>query len=178
LILLLFVLQFFRHPKRPIPEPDEDLIYSPADGKVVVVEELPEFKGMEGACIQVSIFMSPFDVHVNRVPISGTVISSDYKTGKYLVAWHPKSSELNEQQEVAIQHANGTLVIKQIAGAVARRVVCYAKRGDLVKQGDELGFIKFGSRADLIMPKDSVEVLVKPGQKVKGNIDTIARWNY
>ncbi len=168
-----FILQFFRNPKRPIPLLDERLVYSPADGKVVVIEVVEETEYFKEPRKMVSVFMSPFNVHANRVPFSGKIVHSVYHPGKYLVAWHPKASTENERTTVVVQGQHGTVLVRQIAGAVARRIVNYLKTGDTVKQGQELGFIKFGSRADIFLPLDA-EVQVKIGQTVKGNIDVLA----
>lgn len=168
-----FILQFFRNPKRPIPLLDERLVYSPADGKVVVIEVVEETEYFKEPRKMVSVFMSPFNVHANRVPFGGKVVHSVYHPGKYLVAWHPKASTENERTTVVVQGQHGTVLVRQIAGAVARRIVNYLKAGDTVKQGQELGFIKFGSRADIFLPLDA-EVQVKIGQTVKGNIDVLA----
>lgn len=165
---LLFSLQFFRYPSRPGIDSDPLVIVSPADGKVVANEILEDGKR------QISIFMSPLNVHANWVPISGTIVRSDYIPGKYLVAWHPKSSSENERHEVVIKvHGNTTITVKQIAGAVARRVRCYLTENQQVNRGDELGFIKFGSRVDLIIPGEA-KVLVAIEDRVTGNQSKIA----
>ena len=170
-ILLVFFLQFFRNPKRIIPHEGEDLIYAPADGKVVVIEKTVEKEFYQEERIQLSIFMSPVNVHVNRSPISGKIRFFKYHPGKYLVAWHPKSSEENERTTIVIEGSRGSLLMRQIAGFVARRIVFYPKEGTSVKQGGEVGFIKFGSRVDLFLPLNA-EVLVKPGDTVRG-VDTV-----
>ena len=142
---LVLIITFFRLPVRQI-KPDENLIYSPADGKVVSIEEVFEDEFLKKECKKVSIFMSVFNVHQNRIPVSGKVIYSKHHPGKYLVAWHPKSSVKNERHTVVIETNKGELIlIRQIAGIVARRIICNVKEGDEVKQGDELGFIMFGS---------------------------------
>lgn len=172
-ILLLIVLQFFRHPKRKIKR-KENFVLAPADGKVVVIEETMEGEFLKDKRIQVSIFMSPFNVHVNRYPVSGEVVYSRYHPGKYLVAWHPKSSTENERTTVVIQ--NGfriPILMRQIAGALARRIVCYPQKDWKVKQGEEMGFIKFGSRVDLFLPLDA-KVLVNINDKVSGGESVIA----
>ena len=174
LLLFVFFLQFFRNPTRNIQQ-DDDLILSPADGKVVIIKRTYEKEFLKKECLQVSIFMSPFNVHVNRVPASGNAKYYQYHEGKYLVAWHPKSSELNERTTLVIENPKGTLLVRQIAGAVARRIVCYAKTGDVLNQGDEYGFIKFGSRADLYLPLDT-KILVKEGDICVGGITKIAKW--
>jgi len=171
-----FVLNFFRNPDRPVSI-DPNAIISPADGKIVIIKKVFEPEFLQEERWQISIFMSPLNVHANRYPISGTIEHYKYHPGKYLVAWHPKSSTANERNTIVIRHENGkNLLLRQIAGAVARRIVCYVKKGESVTQGDELGFIKFGSRVDLFLPLD-VEILVKDQQIVRGNVDTIALWN-
>src|SRR4030043_145363 len=150
----LLVVWFFRNPARPVV-PDETAVCCPADGKVVVIEKTLEKEYFKDERWQVSIFMSPLNVHVNRYPVSGLVTYFRYHAGKYLVAWHPKSSELNERATVVIKNAGGREILeRQIAGAVARRIVPYAKEGARASQGDELGFIKFGSRVDIFLPLD------------------------
>jgi phosphatidylserine decarboxylase len=174
LFVAFFFLQFFRNPQRPIPIVDDRLVYAPADGKVVVVENAYEDEYLNEDRIQISIFMSPVDVHVNRSPISGTVDYFKYHKGKYLVAWHPKSSILNERTTIAISNGKVNLVMRQIAGLAARRIVFYPGEGDAVNQGQEVGFIKFGSRVDLFLPVGA-EILIKPGDKVRGAESIIAR---
>ncbi len=173
LVLLIFVLQFFRNPTRKIAKEDDHIIYVPADGKVVVIEETEETEVLKDRRIQVSIFMSPLNVHVNRNPISGKVEFSKYHPGKFLVAWHPKSSTENERTTVVIANGQGKILMRQIAGAVARRIVNYLNKGDEVKQGEEMGFIKFGSRVDVFLPLDA-EVKVNIGDTVSGNHDVLA----
>jgi phosphatidylserine decarboxylase len=166
-VLYAIVLQFFRNPKRTVQINPNGLI-CPADGKVVTIQEVYEEEVLQGKCIQMSIFMSPFNVHVNRYPLGGKVTNAIHHKGKFLVAWHPKSSTLNERTTVAIENKIwGKVVFRQIAGAVARRIVMYAKPGDMAAQGAEFGFIKFGSRVDLFLPLDS-KILVKEGDVVKG----------
>lgn len=173
--VFLLVVWFFRNPARPVV-PDETVILCPADGKVVVIQKTFEKEYFKDERWQVSIFMSPLNVHVNRYPVSGRVTYFRYHAGKYLVAWHPKSSELNERATVVLKNADGReILVRQIAGAVARRIVPYAKEDALVTQGDELGFIKFGSRVDIFLPLDT-DMKVSLNQKVKGNIDVIASW--
>ncbi len=175
LILLFIVLQFFRHPARTIVLNDKNII-APADGKVVVIEETAETEFLKDKRVQVSIFMSPVNVHVNRYPISGEVVYSRYHPGLYLVAWHPKSSTENERTTVVIQSSSGVqLLMRQIAGALARRIVCYSKEGIKIKQGDEMGFIKFGSRVDLFLPIGS-KIKVELNQKVRGGETVIAEF--
>jgi len=168
-----FFIQFFRNPKRTAPNLPNSVI-SPADGKVVVIEKVFEKRFFNKEMMQVSIFMSPLNVHVNRIPFDGKVVMSQYHKGKYLVAFHPKSSELNESTTVVYEHGNGKQVmVRQIAGAVARRIICYMKEGMSVKRGDEMGFIKFGSRADIYLPLDA-NIKVEMGQVCTGAITEIA----
>ncbi|MEZ4962248.1 MAG: phosphatidylserine decarboxylase family protein [Saprospiraceae bacterium] len=172
--VFLLVLQFFRNPRREIVIPDNNLVYAPADGKIVVIEETHEHEYFNDKRLQVSIFMSPTNVHVNRNPISGTVNYFKYHPGKYLVAWHPKSSHENERTTVVIGNGEEEVLLRQIAGALAKRIVNYIQEGDVVEQGADFGFIKFGSRVDLFLPLDA-RLDVKIGQKVKGNKTVIAR---
>src|ERR1700712_5437259 len=151
LALLLFLISFFRVPSR-IHSIDEKHIVCPADGKVVVIEEITDVEYFHDRRLQVSIFMSPANVHRNVNPVSGNVIYSKYHKGKYLVAWNPKSSTENERHSVVINNANGTLLVKQIAGALAKRIVNYLSPGQTVEQAAEMGFIKFGSRVDVLLP--------------------------
>ncbi len=175
IVLYLAVLQFFRNPAIPIPN-NPELIYAPADGKVVVIEKTMEEEYLKEERIQVSIFMSPINVHINRSPISGILKYFKYHPGKYLVAWHPKSSLENERTSLVIEHANGVqLMVRQIAGAMARRIKWYVKEGDPMAQGYEFGFIKFGSRVDVFVPLDA-EILVNIGQKTKGGVTPIAKF--
>lgn len=168
LVLLYLVIQFFRLPSRKNTAAPAELV-APCDGKVVVIEEVEEPEYFKGKRIQVSIFMSPLNVHANWVPCEGKVKYAKYHKGLYLVAWHPKSSTENERTTVVIEHPNGKEVLfRQIAGAVARRIVCYAKAGDLVKRNDEFGFIKFGSRVDIFLPV---------GTTIKCNIDDVTKGN-
>jgi phosphatidylserine decarboxylase len=169
-IFFLLVVWFFRNPSRPVI-PDDSVILCPADGKVVVIGEVIEKEYFKDKRIQVSVFMSPLNVHVNRYPISGQVSYFRYHPGKYLVAWHPKSSELNERSTVVIRDAHGREILtRQIAGAIARRIVANPAEGQQVVQGDELGFIKFGSRVDLFLPPGT-RIDVKVGDKVIGEQD-------
>ena len=173
LVLLLLVLQFFRNPKRNTPKNEKHLI-SPVDGKVVIVEEVFEKEYFKEKRLQVSIFMSPLNVHVTRYAMSGTVKFSKYHPGKYLVAWHPKSSELNERTTIVLENESfGEILYRQIAGAVARRIVNYAQEGTQVVQGEDAGFIKFGSRVDLFLPLNT-QLNVKVNDVVKGGVQTIA----
>lgn len=173
--LLVIVLQFFRNPTRSITNKDEHLLYAPADGKIVVIEKVHEREYYNDERLMVSVFMSPLNVHVNRVPISGKIAYRKYHPGKYLVAWHPKSSEENERTTVVIDGSHGTVLLRQIAGALARRIVNYMNPGEEVRQGQEMGFIKFGSRVDIFLPLDA-KVMVEMGQVVKGNQDVIAKF--
>ena len=173
-IFFLLILQFFRHPRREILVADDKLIYAPADGKVVVIEEADEPEYFKDKRLQISIFMSPTNVHVNRNPISGTVNYFKYHPGKYLVAWHPKSSTENERTTVVIDSGEEEILLRQIAGALAKRIKNYLDVGDEVTQGSEMGFIKFGSRVDLFLPLDA-KVEVEIGQKVRGNKTVIAK---
>lgn len=174
IVLFLLVLQFFRHP-RITPTLDPSLIIAPADGKVVVIENTHEDEYLHEERKQVSIFMSPVNVHVNRNPVSGKVSYFKYHPGKYLVAWHPKSSTENERTSIAYRLQGGAeILIRQIAGAMARRICWYLKPGMEVKQAEEFGFIKFGSRVDLYLPMDA-EILVQKDQKTKAGVTPIAR---
>ena len=173
MILFIAVLQFFRNPTRKIKVTDDNLIYAPADGKIVAIEEVFENEYFNDKRLQVSIFMSIKNVHVNRNPISGTVDYFKYHPGKYLVAWHPKSSTENERTTTVINNGESSILLRQIAGLVAKRIVNYLEPGEQVKLGTELGFIKFGSRVDLILPLGT-KVNVELGQKVRGNLTIIA----
>lgn len=173
-ILFLLILQFFRNPKREIRVSDDSLVYAPADGKIVTIEETEENEYFNSKRLQVSIFMSPTNVHVNRNPISGTVNYFKYHPGKYLVAWHPKSSTENERTTVVIGNGEEEILLRQIAGAMAKRIKTYLHVGDEVQQGSEMGFIKFGSRVDVFLPLDA-QIEVEIGQKVKGNKTVIAK---
>lgn len=174
LIFYLSVLQFFRDPKREIQKRDDQLVYAPADGKVVVIETTEEQEYFNDKRIQVSIFMSPTNVHINRNPVSGKVNYFKYHPGKYLVAWHPKSSTENERTTVVIDNGKQEILLRQIAGAMAKRIKTYLQVGENVVQGEDLGFIKFGSRVDILLPLDAI-VKVEIGQKVKGNQTIIAQ---
>jgi phosphatidylserine decarboxylase len=167
-LLMVTVLQFFRNPvRRTVLNPKH--VIAPADGKVVVIEETVESEYFKGPRRQVSIFMSPINVHVNRNPISGVVSYFKYHPGKYLVAWHPKSSTENERTTVVVRHNNGTEVLfRQIAGAMARRICWYVKEGDTVQQGEEFGFIKFGSRVDIFLPLDAKILVSLDDRPVSG----------
>lgn len=173
LIFFVLILQFFRNPKRKI-ETNDKKILAPADGKIVIIKEVFEKEFYNEKRLQVSIFMSPFNVHVTRYPVGGEIIFSKYHPGKYLFAWHPKSSELNERTSVVIKNkVFGNILYRQIAGALARRIVNYASEGRVIKQGDESGFIKFGSRLDIFLPLKT-KVNVSINQMVKGGISEIA----
>ena len=172
-VILVLVLQFFRNPKR-VTSLNERHIISPVDGKVVIVEEVYEKEYFKDKRVQVSIFMSPLNVHVTRYAICGSVVFSKYHPGKYFVAWHPKSSVLNERTTVVVENKSvGQILYRQIAGAVARRIVNYAKVGDQAVQGADAGFIKFGSRVDLFLPI-GMKINVQKDQIVKGGVDCIA----
>jgi phosphatidylserine decarboxylase len=171
--LVVIILQFFRHPSRAVNK-GEAHVLAPADGKVVVIEETTEHEVLKDKRIQVSIFMSPVNVHVNRYPVSGTVSYFRYHAGKFLTAWQPKSSTDNERTTVVIKRTDGTQVLfRQIAGALARRIVWYCKEGDTAEQGGEMGFIKFGSRVDVFLPANA-RVTVRIGEQVKGAQTVIA----
>ncbi len=172
IIFLILILQFFRNPKRSLIL-DEHKVYAPADGKIVVIEEVEEKEFFKDKRKQVSIFMSPINVHVNRYPISGTVKYAKYHPGKYFVAWHPKASTENERTSVVVENKNAAILFRQIAGALAKRIVIYSKEGDEAQQGEDFGFIKFGSRVDLFLPLDA-KIEVSLEQKVKGNQTIIA----
>ena len=172
-ILLLLVLQFFRNPKRSV-NVDDNTVIAPVDGKVVVIEEVFESEYFKEKRLHVSIFMSPINVHVTRYPVSGTIKFSKYHPGKFLVAWHPKSSTENERTTVVVENRIfGEILYRQIAGALAKRIINYAKQGTQVVQGEDAGFIKFGSRVDLYLPLGT-KVNVKLGQKAVGGKTVIA----
>lgn len=172
--LWIFVISFFRIPARPLTLDDKKII-CPADGKVVVIEETVDDEYFKSKRLQVSIFMSPLNVHVNRNAVNGEVVYSKYHKGKYLVAWDPKSSTENERHTVVYQVGHNEILVKQIAGAVARRIVNYLKEGMEVKQGEEMGFIKFGSRVDVLLPVNA-KVKVQLGEAVKGGVTVLAEW--
>ncbi|WP_042247850.1 phosphatidylserine decarboxylase family protein [Nonlabens sp. Asnod3-H03] len=175
LVFLIIILQFFRNPKRATILDDKTIV-SPVDGKVVVIEKVPENEYFKGERLMISVFMSPINVHVTRYPIGGKVSYSKYHPGKYLVAWHPKASEENERTTVVVDHKNGKQVMhRQIAGALAKRIVNYAVENNDVAQGSESGFIKFGSRVDVYLPIDT-PVNVELNQKVKGGITVLAQF--
>lgn len=170
--LLLFLISFFRIPNRKLTI-RENAVIAPADGKVVVIEEITDEEYFKDKRLQVSIFMSPANVHVNRNPISGEVVYNQYHKGKYLVAWHPKSSTENERHSVVIRKGNTEVLVKQIAGALAKRIVNYLQVSQKVSQTDEMGFIKFGSRVDLLLPAGT-RVNVELNQAVQGGVTVIA----
>jgi len=174
LVLYGIVLQFFRNPVREVMVADQNVVYAPADGRVCVIEEVTETEYFHDKRLQVSIFMSPFNVHVNRNPVSGMVNYFRYHPGKYLVAWHPKSSTENERTTVVYGLGESEILMRQIAGALAKRIKWYIGEGDEVRQGGDMGFIKFGSRVDLYLPLDA-KVEVAMNQHVKGNKTIIAR---
>ena len=173
LVFFVLILQFFRNPKRHTKLNDKQVL-SPVDGKVVVIEEVEETEYFNDTRIQVSVFMSPINVHVTRYPIGGNVLYSKYHPGKYLVAWHPKSSTENERTTVVVENQTyGKVLFRQVAGALAKRIVNYAKESVEVNQGSDQGFIKFGSRVDLFLPLDT-NIKVQLNQKVKGGESIIA----
>lgn len=173
IVFFLIILQFFRHPSRKVPY-NESHVIAPADGKIVVIEEVEETEYYKEKRLQVSVFMSPINVHVNRYPISGVVKYLKYHPGLFLVAWHPKSSTENERTTVVVENSAGvSILLRQIAGALAKRIVFYPKEGQQVKQGEELGFIKFGSRVDVFLPIGT-KVNVKLNQRVRGGQTVLA----
>jgi phosphatidylserine decarboxylase len=173
IIIFVLILQFFREPVFEVAKNEKQVI-APADGKVVVIEETDEPEYLKSRRIQVSIFMSPVNVHVNRMPVEGSIRYYRYHPGKYLVAWHPKSSLENERTTVVARMKNGTEVLfRQIAGAVARRIKCYVKEGQTLEQGQEFGFIKFGSRVDVFLPLNAT-ILIKTGQATTGGKTVLA----
>ena len=174
IIVYVLVLQFFRNPTRTIPVFDDNIVYAPADGKVVVIEETQEDEYFKDKRIQVSIFMSPLNVHVNRNPVSGVVQYYKYHAGKFLVAWHPKSSTENERTTTVINNGKTDILLRQIAGAVAKRIINYVKAGDVVKQGEDMGFIRFGSRVDMFFPLGT-KIDVNINDMVKGNKTIITK---
>lgn len=172
-LVYTFLVYFFRDPHRVISAHTNDVL-APADGKVVIIKEVDVDEYIQGRRIQVSIYMSPLNVHVNRSPIAGIVKYFKHHPGKYLVAWHPKSSTKNERTTVVVEHQKGVQVLfRQIAGFLARRIRCYCQEGDHLKHGSEFGFIKFGSRMDVFLPIDT-KIKVKLGDKVQGGISTLA----
>ena len=172
LLVIILVLRFFRVPHKRFYL-EEKTVVAPADGKVVVIEQMEQEEYLNSSCRQVSIFMSVHDVHINYYPIDGRISYQKYHPGAYLLARHPKSSVLNERCSVGIETPFGRLLVRQIAGYVARRICCYATEGESATQGEEMGFIKFGSRLDLFLPLDAL-ILVEPGQRVIGGVTPIA----
>lgn len=173
-IFYFIILQFFRNPVRELKMADNNIVYAPADGRVCVIEEVFEPEYFNEKRLQVSIFMSPFNVHVNRNPVSGVVNYFKYHPGRYLVAWHPKSSTENERTTVVYNFGEGEILMRQIAGALAKRIKWYIHEGDRVEQGSDMGFIKFGSRVDLFLPL-TAKIEVVMNQQVKGNKTVVAR---
>ena len=175
LVLLIIIISFFRIPNRKYTI-DENAIVAPADGKIVAIEEIQADEYFTDRRLQVSIFMSPLNVHVNRNPISGQVAYTHYKPGKYLVAWHPKSSTDNERHTIVLKQNEKEILVKQIAGALAKRIVNYLQKGQEVEQAAEMGFIKFGSRVDVVMPLH-VKLNVRIGDWSKGGVTVVATWD-
>ena len=173
-LLIFFVAQFFRNPVRTIPEENNKIVYAPADGKIVVIEQTEESEYFHDKRIQVSIFMSPLDVHVNRYPVSGIVEYFKYHAGSFLPAWNPKSSIANERTTIVVDTGENKILLRQIAGAMARRIIVYSKIGARAVQGEDLGFIRFGSRVDIFLPLDA-QINVSLGEKSVGNETVIAR---
>ncbi len=174
LVFLVIVVRFFRMPERELVQ-DADIVLCPADGTIVAIENVFVDEFFNEKRLQISVFMSPNNVHVNRYPVSGKIIYTNYWPGSFLVAWHPKSSTENERNTVVVEHQQyGPIMVRQIAGALARRIVCYSKPDERIEQGRELGFIKFGSRVDLFLPLNA-DVKVAIEEKVKGGITIIAR---
>ena len=173
-IILVIIIQFFRNPSRSANTGDD--VLCPADGKIVAIEEVEETEYFHDKRIQISIFMSPLNVHINWLPMGGIVKYVKYHPGRYLVAWHPKSSTENEHTTIVVENENGAVLLRQIAGALARRICYYLNEGDQVHQGDEMGFIKFGSRVDVLLPPDS-DIKVGIGDKVKGTQTVLAALN-
>jgi len=170
----LFIVSFFRMPIRQLTISDEAIV-APADGKVVVIEEVQPDEFYTEKRIQISVFMSPANVHVNRLPIAGNIVYNKYHPGKFLVAWHPKSSTDNERWSVVVENSKGSILCKQIAGALARRICNYTSVGQSFKQCEEYGFIKFGSRVDLLLPVGA-KIHAKIGDMVKGGVTVLASW--
>ena len=175
LAVLLFLISFFRVPDRQLTAGD-NLLVCPADGKVVVIEEIFDEEYFKDRRLQISIFMSPANVHQNRNPMSGEVVYNQYHKGKYLVAWHPKSSTENERHSVVLRNSHGEILVKQIAGALAKRIVNYLTVGQKVEQSAEMGFIKFGSRVDILLPVGTA-VNVQLDQVVQGGVTVLAKWS-
>jgi len=174
LLTLLSIVYFFRIPNREIKS-SKNIVFAPCDGKIVQIREVEETEFFKQKKILISIFMSPLNVHSNHYPINGNVVYTKYHPGKFLVAWNPKSSTKNERSSVVIENTKISVLVRQIAGALARRIVTYSKRNEQVKSGEELGFIKFGSRVDLYLPKNT-KINVKLNEKVKAKISMIAKY--
>jgi phosphatidylserine decarboxylase len=172
-IVLVLIVQFFRNPRRKIEIFDNNIVYAPADGKVVVIEETAESEYFKESRLQVSIFMNPLNVHVNRNPVGGLIKYVRYHEGKHLVAWNPKSSSENERTTIVINNGKTDILLRQIAGALAKRIKYYVREGEVVKQGSDMGFIKFGSRVDIFLPL-TAQLKVKLEDKVMGNKTVIA----
>lgn len=175
LIAGVFALNFFRDPRRRIPE-ESDGIVSPADGTVVAIEDLEESEHYGGPCRRISIFLSVFSVHVNRAPVDGSVTGVKYKKGLYRNAMSAESSRVNESNAIWLETAGGPMTVRQISGAIARRIVCVPEAGDRLVKGQRIGMIKFGSRTELYLPRDT-EVCVRVKEKVRGGSSIVARWN-
>jgi len=174
LVTLMLIVYFFRIPKRKI-KTSKNTVFAPCDGKIVQIKVVEETEFFKQKKILISIFMSPLNVHSNHYPINGNVVYTKYHPGKFLVAWNPKSSTKNERSSVVIENTKISILVRQIAGALARRIVTYSKRNEQVKSGEELGFIKFGSRVDLYLPLNT-KINVKLNEKVKGKISVIAKY--
>ena len=174
-VFFIFLISFFRKPDRTIENIDTNSVYSPCDGRVVVIEKVIENEFLKEECIQVSIFMSPLNVHINWFPNDAEVLYSEYHSGKYLAAWNPKASTENERTTVAYTTQGYRILLRQVAGALARRIVCYAKKDEKYKQGDEMGFIKFGSRVDVYLPL-TAKINVNLEDVVQGNRTVLAQF--
>jgi phosphatidylserine decarboxylase len=176
-VIILFACWFFRDPKRTVPQEalsNDTVVIAPADGKIVQIITLDEPRLIQGRAQRISIFLSPLDVHVNRVPANGTIVFSEYKPGKFLVAMDHRASEENEQTIIGLRNSAGSLIFKQMTGVLARRIVCEAKAGDVFKAGDKFGMMKFGSRMDIIVPENA-QILVQEGQRVVGGESLMCR---
>jgi phosphatidylserine decarboxylase len=174
LALILFLVSFFRIPNRKLTT-GNNFVICPADGKVVVIEEIIDSEYFHDKRLQLSVFMSPANVHQNRLPVSGEIVYNKYHKGKYLVAWNPKSSTENERHSVVIKNVKGEILVKQIAGALAKRIVNYLSVGQKVEQSAEMGFIKFGSRVDVLLPPGT-KINVELNQVVQGGVTVLAEW--
>ena len=176
-LIIVFTFLFFRDPERNIPKEaieDESIVIAPADGKIVNIIKLDEVNYIKGKATQISIFLSPLDVHINRTPVSGIVEYYTYNPGAYMVAYHPKSSEKNEHSKIGVQTKYGKVLYKQIVGILARRIVCTVKVGDTLQVGEKIGMMKFGSRMDIILP-EGTEIIAKEGERVVGGESIIAK---